>query len=65
MSEIFKEKRRCNREDVIKAVKEQNIGNIVVAGHMASDSIGMNGLLCQLEAGGIEVIRMAGIIDPN
>jgi hypothetical protein len=53
------------KEDVIKAVKEQNIGNIVVAGHMASDSIGMNGLLCQLEAGGIEVIRMAGIIDPN
>jgi hypothetical protein len=53
------------KEDVIKAVKEQNIGNIVVAGHMASDSVGMNGILTKLEARGIEVIRMAGIIDPR
>ncbi|MDI6707043.1 MAG: hypothetical protein QME73_12430, partial [Bacillota bacterium] len=53
------------KEDVIKAVKEQNIGNIMVAGHMASDSIGMNGILNALESRGIEVIRMAGIIDPR
>jgi putative NIF3 family GTP cyclohydrolase 1 type 2 len=53
------------KEDVIKAVKEQNIGNIVVAGHMASDSIGMNQLLYELEANGMEIIRMAGIIDPR
>lgn len=53
------------KEDVIKAVKEQNIGNIMVAGHMASDSIGMNGILSALESRGIEVIRMAGIIDPR
>ena len=53
------------KEDVIKGVKEQNIGNIAVAGHMASDSIGMNGILVRLENRGIEVVRMAGIIDPK
>lgn len=52
-------------EDVIKAVKEQNIGNIVVAGHMASDSVGINGLANALEEKGIEVIRMSGLIDPK
>lgn len=53
------------KEDVIKAVKEQNIGNIVVAGHMASDSVGMNGILKALEGRGIEVVRMAGIVEPH
>jgi len=53
------------KEDVIKAVKEQNTGNIVVAGHMASDSIGMNGILTKLESRNVDVIRMAGIIDPD
>lgn len=51
-------------EDVIKAVKEQNIGNIVVAGHMASDSIGINLVIGALEAKGLEVIRISGVIDP-
>ncbi len=52
-------------EDVIKAVKEQNIGNIVVAGHMASDSVGINQFAEALAAKGIEVIRMSGLIDPK
>lgn len=52
-------------EDVIKAVKEQNIGNVVVAGHMASDSVGINQLVAALEAKGLEVIRMSGAIDPR
>jgi len=52
-------------EDVIKAVKEQNIGNIVVAGHMASDSVGINEFAKALEEKGIEVIRMSGLIDPK
>lgn len=52
-------------EDVIKAVKEQNIGNIVVAGHMASDSVGINQFTDALEAKGIEIIRMSGLIDPK
>ncbi|WP_350343418.1 Nif3-like dinuclear metal center hexameric protein [Proteinivorax tanatarense] len=52
-------------EDVIKAVKEQNIGNILVAGHMASDSVGINKICKALEDKGVEVIRMSGVIDPN
>ena len=36
-------------EEVIKAVKEQNLGNVIVAGHMASDSVGINGIIRVLE----------------
>lgn len=52
-------------EDVITAVKEQNIGNVIVAGHMASDSIGLNLFIKALEERGLEVIRMSGVIDPS
>lgn len=52
-------------EDVLKAVKEQNIGNVIVAGHMASDSIGINMIISALEERGVEVIRMSGVIDPK
>ena len=51
-------------EDVVKAVREQNIGNWIVAGHMASDSIGINLLLAELEKEGVEVVRLNGIMDP-
>ncbi len=51
-------------EDVIKEVKEQNIGNVVVAGHMASDSVGINQLVAALEEKGVDVIRMSGVIAP-
>ncbi len=49
-------------DDVRKAVAEQNIGNVIVAGHMASDSIGMNIVCGKLEELGMEVVRMGGII---
>lgn len=52
-------------DDTIKAVKEQNIGNVVVAGHMASDSVGINQVISALEKHGLEVIRMSGVIDPR
>jgi len=52
-------------EDVIKAVKEQNIGNVIVAGHMASDSVGINKIIEALEAKGLSVTRMSGVIDPR
>jgi len=51
--------------ETIKAVKEQGIGNVVVAGHMASDSVGINEVIRALEAKSLEVIRMSGVIDPN
>lgn len=50
------------KEDVIKAIKEQNIGNAIVAGHMASDSVGMNQLLDALEERNLEVTRAGGIV---
>lgn len=51
-------------DDVIKAVREQNIGNVIVAGHMASDSVGINKLITLLVAEGMEVFRMSGVIEP-
>jgi len=51
-------------DDVVKAVKEQNIGNWIVAGHMASDSIGINLLIAKLEQRGCEVTRLNGIMEP-
>ena len=51
-------------EPVIKGVMEQNIGNIIIAGHMPSDSIGINQIIRVLESAGLEVIRMSGVIEP-
>ena len=52
-------------DDAIKAVKSQNIGNVVVAGHMASDSVGINQVIKELEKRGLQVVRMSGVIDPT
>lgn len=49
-------------EDVKKAVEEQNIGNVVVAGHMPSDSIGINRLIAAWRAAGLEVIPCCGVV---
>ncbi|MFP4199953.1 MAG: hypothetical protein ACOCVQ_03525 [Bacillota bacterium] len=49
-------------EDALSAVKEQGIGNIVIAGHMRSDSIGINKFLDALEERGVEVVSMGGVI---
>ena len=39
------------------------MGNIINAGHMASDSYGMNRILEKREKRGVEVIRMSGLVD--
>lgn len=52
----------CSEED-IKGVEEAHMGNIINAGHMASDSYGMNRILEQWEKRGVEVIRMSGLVD--
>jgi hypothetical protein len=41
---------------------EKNHINVIIAGHMASDSMGMNLLLDRLEASGVEVVPCAGLI---
>ena len=50
-------------DDVREEVEKQNIGNVIVAGHMASDSIGLNIFIRELEKNGLEVIRMSGIVE--
>ena len=35
--------------------------NVVIAGHMSSDSIGMNVLLDEMERGGVQVVSCGGL----
>ena len=45
-------------EDQIEAVKHYI--NIVIAGHIASDSLGLNIILDELEKQGIEIVACSG-----
>ena len=45
-----------------KAVKEQKIGNVIVAGHMSSDSLGLNKIADKWREAGVEVTMMSGIV---
>ena len=46
-----------------KVIKEQKIGNIIVAGHMSSDSLGLNKIAEKWRDAGIEVTVMSGIVE--
>ncbi|MEE9116612.1 MAG: NGG1p interacting factor NIF3, partial [Thermoplasmata archaeon] len=48
-------------EEHLEEVKKYHI-NFVVAGHMASDSVGMNKISDELEKKGVEVIACSGFI---
>ena len=50
-------------EDVKKAVQEQNIGNIIIAPHMPSDSIGLLEIVKAWRKSGVEVTCMSGIVE--
>ena len=50
-------------EDVKKAVQEQNIGNIIIAPHMPSDSIGLLEIVKAWREQGVEVTCMSGIVE--
>jgi len=41
---------------------EKNHINVIIAGHMASDSLGMNLLLDEIESRGVEIISVAGLL---
>jgi len=49
-------------EKDVKEVKEQGIGNIIVAGHMSSDSVGLNKIAQLWAERGVEVTMMSGIV---
>ena len=48
--------------DVIDGLKKHNKSNLIVAGHMASDSLGFNQILDAWEAKGVEIVRISGIV---
>ncbi|MCL2255591.1 MAG: Nif3-like dinuclear metal center hexameric protein [Firmicutes bacterium] len=45
-----------------KALKEQNIGNVIIAGHTSSDSIGINKIIREWEKRGVETTAISGIV---
>jgi predicted Fe-Mo cluster-binding NifX family protein len=47
----------------IEDISKQGIGNVIVAGHMASDSVGLNKIIETLRNNGLEVIILNGIIE--
>ena len=49
-------------EKDVKEVKEQGIGNVVVAGHMSSDSLGLNKIAECWAEHGVETTMMSGIV---
>ena len=46
-----------------KELKEQGIGNVVIAGHMSSDSLGLNKLAKEWAKKGVETTMMSGIVE--
>ncbi|MBQ1250425.1 MAG: hypothetical protein IIY00_02340 [Clostridia bacterium] len=48
--------------EVIEGLRKHNKSNLIVAGHMASDSLGFNQILDAWEAKGLEIVRISGIV---
>ena len=46
-----------------KELKEQNIGNVIIAGHMSSDSLGLNKIAQEWKKKGVETTMMSGIVE--
>ena len=49
-------------EKDVKEIQEQGIGNVVVAGHMSSDSLGLNKIAQCWAEQGVETTMMSGIV---
>lgn len=50
------------KPEVVEGLKKHGKANLVIAGHMASDSVGFNQILDAWEAKGIEIVRINGIV---
>lgn len=48
--------------EVVEGLQKFNKCNLVIAGHMASDSLGFNQILDAWEAKGVEIVRISGIV---
>jgi hypothetical protein len=47
--------------DEVSRLRERGIGNLIVSGHIASDLVGINPYVREIEARGVEVVRMSGL----
>jgi len=45
-----------------KELSEQGVGNVIIAGHMSSDSLGMNRIAEKWRELGVEVTMMSGVV---
>ena len=50
------------KPEIVEGLKKHNKSNLIIAGHMASDSVGFNQILKAWEEKGIEVVRISGIV---
>ncbi len=48
--------------EVIEGFQKYNKANLIIAGHMSSDSLGFNQILDAWEAKGLEIVRINGIV---
>ena len=48
-------------EDLLSRANEHHL-NVIMAGHMSSDSLGMNLFLDELEKKGVEIVPCGGLI---
>lgn len=46
-----------------KELKTQGIGNVIIAGHMSSDSLGLNKIAARWKEHGVETTMMSGIVE--
>ena len=46
-----------------KELKEHDVGNVLIAGHMSSDSLGMNVIADKWRELGVEVTMMSGVVE--
>lgn len=51
----------CAPEEVAKLRESEGAGNLIVSGHIASDLVGINRYVAQIESRGVEVVRMSGL----
>jgi NAD(P)H-hydrate repair Nnr-like enzyme with NAD(P)H-hydrate epimerase domain len=47
--------------DEVRRLREAGHGNLIVSGHIASDLIGINRYVAEIEAQGVEVMRVSGL----
>lgn len=47
--------------DEIARLREEDGGNLIVSGHIASDMVGINPYVAEIESRGVEVVRISGL----